>query len=152
MIETEKALKNFFKAAKELKTKLGPVLFQLPPGWNYNKERFIAFVEKLQSKYLYVFEFRNKSWWNDEVLMVLEKNKIAFCIFELDKIKTPKEITADFVYIRLHGPDGKYKGDYSKKMLSSWADSFAKWRKKGKDIFAILIMMKKVMLQKMPWN
>ncbi len=133
--DPQKSVKKFFDASKELKEKFGPVLFQLPPKWKFNKERLKKFLKNLPGKYKYTFEFRNDSWWNDDVLDLLEKNNAAFCIYELEGTKTPKEVTADFVYIRLHGPDGKYQGSYNKKTLSKWADFILECSKNGKDVF-----------------
>lgn len=120
---------------KHLKMKLGPVLFQLPPRWKFNKERFDNFLSILPGKYRYTFEFREKSWWNDDVLELLKEHNCAFCIYELAGTLTPKEITADFVYIRLHGPGDKYQGSYIIKELSGWADVISSWQGKNKDIY-----------------
>ncbi len=127
--------RKFFTRVKHLKKKMGPVLFQLPPHWSYNKKRFQRFIKAMPEKYRYTFEFREKSWWNDEVLNLLKEHNAAFCIYELAGTLTPKEVTADFVYIRLHGPDGKYQGNYSKKQLSGWAGVITAWLKENKDVY-----------------
>jgi uncharacterized protein YecE (DUF72 family) len=44
-------------------------------------------------------------------------------------------VTADFIYVRLHGPDGPYKGRYDKSVLSDWAGAFTAWVRRGKEIF-----------------
>ncbi len=48
---------------------------------------------------------------------------------------SPIVITADFVYVRLHGPKTKYAGNYSDETLSEWADRARLWQKNGKDVF-----------------
>jgi uncharacterized protein YecE (DUF72 family) len=48
---------------------------------------------------------------------------------------SPLEITADFVYMRLHGPGNKYQGKYSKTILKSWAKKCLQWQKEGKDVY-----------------
>ena len=126
--------KKLFTRIKHLKSKLGPVLFQLPPKWRFNKERFEKFLKSLSGRYRYTFEFRDQSWWNDEALELLKKHNAAFCIYELAGTITPKEITADFIYIRLHGPGNKYQGNYSKRELSGWAGAITNWQKK-KDVY-----------------
>jgi uncharacterized protein YecE (DUF72 family) len=133
--DARESIKKFFDSAKELNEKLGPVLFQLPPGWKFDRERLANFLKNLSNKYRYTFEFRNNTWWNDEAFDLLKYNNISFCIYELEGTITPKETTADFVYIRLHGPGKKYQGDYNIKTLSDWADSCIKWKGEGKDIF-----------------
>jgi uncharacterized protein YecE (DUF72 family) len=133
--EPEQSCKIFFDRIKYLENKLGPILFQLPPAWKFNKERFENFLKALPGKYSYTFEFREKSWWNDVVLNLLKEYNSAFCIYELAGTLTPKEITADFVYIRLHGPGDKYRGNYSKKELSVWANAVSAWQTNEKDIY-----------------
>ncbi len=127
--------RKLFTRIKYLRNKLGPVLFQLPPGWGYNGDRFQNFIEAMPDNYRYTYEFRNKEWWNDEVLELLKDHNAAFCIYELAGTLAPKEVTADFVYIRLHGPDGKYQGNYSKKQLSGWAGAISAWQNNNKDVY-----------------
>lgn len=120
----ENALEKFFPPIEELREKMGPILFQLPPKWRVNAERLEEFLAKLGShaKRRYTFEFRELSWLNEEVYDILRKYNAAFCIYDLAGFATPRVISADWAYIRLHGPDGKYQGRYSKAILSNWAD------------------------------
>lgn len=133
--DPEQSIKKLFTRIKYLKEKLGPILFQLPPHWKFNKERLEKFLKALPKDYRYTFEFREKSWWNHEALELLVEYNAAFCIYELAGTITPKEITADFVYIRLHGPGDKYQGDYSKNELTGWAEAISSWQRKNKDIY-----------------
>jgi len=48
---------------------------------------------------------------------------------------SPVKITADFVYIRLHGPGGKYQGSYNNSQLKKWAMQCKMWQKAGKDVY-----------------
>jgi uncharacterized protein YecE (DUF72 family) len=59
----------------------------------------------------------------------------AFCMYHLAGRHSPKEITADFVYVRLHGPEGAYEGRYDTNALSGWAGAFSAWVRQGKEIF-----------------
>ena len=133
--EAGDSVEKFFEGAKELKEKLGPVLFQLPPGWKFDEERLINFTKILPVNHRYTFEFRNDTWWNEDIKKILSEKNIAFCIYELDGKITPKEITSDFIYVRLHGPNGKYQGDYNKKVLSDWAYLIKEWESRRKDVF-----------------
>lgn len=137
--DPQKSLGKFFDRAIGLKEKLGPVLFQLPPnfvaGKEENRERLKDFLKALPQKHRYTIEFRDKSWFNEEIYRLLEEHNVAFCIFELDRLLTPKAVTADFVYIRLHGPGGKYQGKYPQQTLKEWADDFSRWRKGRKDVY-----------------
>ena len=130
----EQVLEEFITNAAVLKSNLGPILFQLPPSWNVNIERLHDFLQTLPLDYRYVFEFRNKTWHNDDVYNLLKKFNCAFCIYELEGYTTPYIITSDFVYIRLHGPGNKYQGDYSDKTLLEWAGRIKSWLS-DKDVF-----------------
>ncbi len=133
--DPEKGVSNFLKNAGYLGNKLGPILFQLPPNWKCNLERLTAFLEFLPKKYRYTFEFRDHRWINDRTVHMLEKNNVAFCIYELAGYSSPREVTADFVYMRLHGPGDKYQGRYDRASLENWAQQFHEWVQGGKEVF-----------------
>jgi uncharacterized protein YecE (DUF72 family) len=128
-------LPQLLERVRLLREKLGPVLFQLPPGWKFDEKRFDAFVAALPAKYRYTFEFRDASWLNDRAYEILKQNDIAFCIYELAGFTSPKEVTAGFIYVRLHGPGNAYQGDYERETLAGWAESFLEWAGRGKEIF-----------------
>jgi uncharacterized protein YecE (DUF72 family) len=115
--------------------KLGPILFQLPPGWNLNVERLEEFLELLPKDMRFAIEFRNETWYDQRVYSLLKKFKCAFCIYELDGHRSPMQVTANFVYVRLHGPGGKYQGSYSRKVLQQWVASIHGWTEEGKDVY-----------------
>jgi len=125
----------FLERISLLKDKLGPVLFQLPPRWHFNIERLGAFLDSLGNGFRYAFEFRDHSWLNREALELLTRHNAAFCIYELEGFSTQEVITADFIYVRLHGPDGAYQGSYSHKALSTWAETFTGWVLQGKQVY-----------------
>lgn len=129
------SVNKFMGRIEALGAKLGPVLFQLPPRWNCNIERLDNFLEILPSKFRYVFEFRDTSWFNDKVYSLLKKKNAAFCIYQLKGLISPKAITADFVYIRLHGPEGAYEGRYTKRQLAGWAGAISAWLREKKDVY-----------------
>ena len=131
----KEGVKKFFDSVKKLNEKLGVILFQLPPKWKINTERLRSFVKVLPKKYRYAFEFREHSWYNDEVYTILRDNNCAFCIYELEHHLSPLQVTADFVYIRLHGPGNKYQGSYSEDTLAGWANKSKIWQDEGKDVF-----------------
>ncbi len=131
----EGGLEHFLDQASKLKEKLGPVLFQLPPGWKVNLERLEEFLSQLPEKYRYTFELRNPTWFTQKVYDLLHKYNCALCIYDLDHFFSPVKVTADFVYIRFHGPDSKYAGNYSRRFLKSWATKINKWRDEGIDVF-----------------
>jgi uncharacterized protein YecE (DUF72 family) len=121
--------------ASALEEKLGPILFQLPPRWRCNPQRLKDFLAALPSGHRYAFEFRDESWFDPRVYEALSRAGAAFCIFELAGLRSPREVTADFVYIRLHGPDGAYQGEYGKNGLAPWAAQFSAWARQGRDVY-----------------
>jgi uncharacterized protein YecE (DUF72 family) len=133
--DVQDALGNLFERIDLLEDKLGPLLFQLPPGWNYNSDRFKIFIGLLPSGYRYTFEFRNHSWCNEEVYELLAKRNISFCIYEIEHHMSPIISTADFVYVRLHGPEGKYQGYYDDSAMKWWSEKVSEWLHKKKDVY-----------------
>jgi uncharacterized protein YecE (DUF72 family) len=128
-------LERLFERVSVLGTKLGPILFQLPPRWRLNAERLEGVLKILPENHRYAFEFRDYSWFDGDVYGLLAKHRAAFCVYDLDGRTSPKEITADFAYVRLHGPDGPYRGRYGAKRLAGWADVFSTWLKEGLDVY-----------------
>jgi uncharacterized protein YecE (DUF72 family) len=126
---------KFISQVRELGKRLGPVLFQLPPSWRVNVERLEGFLSELPGTHRYVFEFRNETWNTPEVYAVLCRHNAALCIFELAGFQSPLEVTADFAYVRLHGPGNKYQGDYSQAQLRTWTKRIEAWRNALKHIF-----------------
>lgn len=126
---------NFMRRVEQLGDRLGPILFQLPPNWHRNTERLQSFLEALDEGPRYAFELRDRSWIDDSVLGLLADAGAAFCIYELDGFLSPMEVTADFVYVRLHGPDGAYRGDYADAALDEWAERIVGWLGEDRDVF-----------------
>ncbi|WP_340105097.1 DUF72 domain-containing protein [Rhodohalobacter sp. 8-1] len=134
--EPKESLENMLEVFGAFGNKLKPILFQLPPNWNFNEDRLRNFLNLLPDDQLTTFEFRDESWINDTALSILEENGAAFCIYDLAGYQSPFEVTAEFVYVRLHGPtDQKYKGKYGKDQLAWWADRLREWRADGKDVY-----------------
>jgi uncharacterized protein YecE (DUF72 family) len=115
--------------------KAGPVLFQLPPNFQADAARLARFIKLLSRRRRYAFEFRHPSWYQANVLRVLSGANIALCLSDHHDAPAPWERTADFLYIRGHGPGGRYKGHYNDKTLRSWASSIAAWKRQRRDVF-----------------
>jgi uncharacterized protein YecE (DUF72 family) len=127
--DPQSSSEKFFLVAERLENKLGPILFQLPPRWKLNIERFAEFLAAIPRGHKYAFEFREDSWHVPEVFALLRKHKAALCIHDFADMKVPKELTADFTYIRFHGPtSAKYWGSYSDDDLKKWAQRIESWR------------------------
>ncbi len=126
---------KFFDRVTVLGRKLGPILWQFPPRWQSNPERLDAFLDAVPRRRRHAFELRDPSWFNDEVNAVLRRHKAAFCIYDFDRRQSPRIVTTDWVYVRLHGPEGKYAGSYSDAALDEWAVWFRTWDTQQKDIY-----------------
>jgi uncharacterized protein YecE (DUF72 family) len=134
--DPENALDNILPRAEHLRKKLGPILFQLPPKWKVNLERLEGLLEILPREHRYAFEFRELSWMDPKVNRLLERYNAAFCIYQLAGYHSPLHITADFAYVRLHGPDaGKYQGSYGRAQLREWAKRIQQWSARLKAVY-----------------
>jgi uncharacterized protein YecE (DUF72 family) len=129
------SLDKFLGASVLLKHKLGPFLFQLPPGWKCDAHRLEEFLSGLPRHNRYVFEFRDRDWFNDQINNLLRKYNCAFCVYDLNRQLSPIEATTDFVYIRLHGPEGPYQGLYDERALERWAEKIKTWHQHNLDVF-----------------
>jgi len=85
--------------------RLGPILFQLPPGFKIDLERLAGFVRLLPRGLRAAFEFRNATWFDEPAYEVLRESNVALCLAENENLETPHVLTADFVYLRLRKPD-----------------------------------------------
>src|SRR3989304_670093 len=118
-----------------LKRSSGPYSFHPPPRWNINTERLRFFLEALPEGYRYAFECRDPSWFHPDVYALLKAHNAAFCIFDFDYMLSPRQVTADFVYIRLPGPAGKYRGQYSDGALRDWAGFIRNAKRRAKAVY-----------------
>jgi len=133
-LNTDESIDRFFDNCLELKNKLSAILWQLPEGFKKNLKRLEDFLKKLKEfKIRNIFEFRNKTWFDEDTYNLLKDYNACLCIADSPLWPKIKVITADFIYLRFHGKENLYSGSYSDKELKEWAN-FAKSTKK--DIFA----------------
>lgn len=133
--EPQDPIALFFSRVELLGDTLGPILFQLPPHWPVNFERLQQFLPALPAKHRYVFEFRDQSWCTTAIYDLLRRHNVAFCMHDWRGMSWPIELTADFTYIRLHGPTGTYQGNYTSRMLRSWAKRIQQWQNNLAEIY-----------------
>jgi uncharacterized protein YecE (DUF72 family) len=115
--------------------RLGVVLFQLPRRFGKNTKRLRDFFHMLPRRYRYAFEFRDKAWYGDDVFELLHDFDVALCISDHADAPAPWVATARHVYVRGHGPSGRYQGSYSAKTLRRWAEAVRRWRSERRDVF-----------------
>ena len=133
--DVEEATWRFLGRAEILGRKLGPILFQLPPNLKINLERLETFLRLLPKTHRYTFEFREKTWMHEETYDLLRSFNAAYCIYEIEYYQSPIIVTADWTYVRLHGPGSKYQGLYGKKGLQPWKQRIEQWRTELKGIY-----------------
>ena len=155
----EAPLANFFASGILcLREKLGPILWQFPPNFGWNAERFAEFFEllprdtraaarlarnhdaKLKGRawtktdaarpIRHAVEIRHESFMVPEFFALLRRHKVAFVVADTaGKWPYAENLTADFVYCRLHGAEQLYVSGYSDQELDWWANRIEHWRK-----------------------
>ena len=134
--DPEEPIERLFSRMRALGRHLGPVLYQLPPGWKLDRDRLEHFLQALPRDTRHVLEFREPSWYADEVLRLLERHRVALCLHDMPGSATGRERVGPFVYVRFHGATGKYGGSYPDDRLRSWAEWLGSERRKGADVYA----------------
>jgi uncharacterized protein YecE (DUF72 family) len=141
-----------------LREKLGPILWQFPPNFGWNAERFTEFFEllphdtraaaKLATNHddklkggawtktdatrpiRHAVEIRHPTFMVPEFFALLRRHNIAFVVADTaSKWPYAEDITADFVYCRLHGAEQLYVSGYNDNELDWWANRIEHWRK-----------------------
>ena len=109
------------------------MLVQLPPNWRANRDRLAEFLHAAPRRIRWAVEFRDPSWLCEEIFDVLRAHNAALCIHDMID-DHPREITADWVYFRYHGP-GPW-GKYSPQALSGQARRIEELLRQGLDVYA----------------
>jgi uncharacterized protein YecE (DUF72 family) len=109
----------FCRTAAGLGSKLGTLLFQLPPTFKRDDSVLAAFIDLLPDGTHAAFEFRHASWHDDTVFALLRRRNLALCVADSDKMSTPVVATADYAYFRLR--DEGYQDDD----IQRWASTIA---------------------------
>lgn len=155
--DVEKPIANFFASGVlALEDKLGPILWQFPPTFKFDPERFETFLAMLPHdtkaalelakgcearmegrSYLQIdrkrplrhaVEIRNESFVDPAFVALLRKYKVALVIADTaGKWPYREDLTSDFVYIRLHGAEELYTSGYTEEALDNWSRRIALW-------------------------
>lgn len=134
--DCEEPIARMMAAARHLEPRLGPILYQLPPHFRVNLDRLEAFLKLLPKDATHVFEFRDKSWIEEETRALLDRHGALFCIHDMAGSATPRWVTGGASYVRFHGCGGKYQGRYPDKRLLDWTDWMVKEARQGRDVWA----------------
>jgi uncharacterized protein YecE (DUF72 family) len=129
-------LRQFVDRVRGLKHHLGPILYQLPPHWRYDRERLREFLALLPADLVHVFEFRNRSWMVDDALALLDAHGASLCVHDLQPGFDRKVAVGQVAYVRFHGTAPGYAGGYSTAMLRPWARWLCAEAARGRAAFA----------------
>ena len=122
--------------ARWLGDKLAAVLWQLPAKFGKNLDRLETFANALHcwDKVQHVIEFRHPSWFDNEVAACLRQHHITLCLSDAADWPLWDTVTANMVYLRLHGHTRTYASAYSGKSLQRWAQRIHSWHRQGKQV------------------
>ena len=122
-------VRQFLETAATLGSKLGALLFQLPPNLKQDLALFDAFLDTFPPRVRAAFEFRHASWLDDDVYARLRARNLALCVADSEKLSTPVEITADYAYFRLRDEG------YTRDEIRRWAGVMRERTAHCQDVF-----------------
>ena len=159
--DVEAPLANFFASGLfNLRRKLGPILWQFPPNFRFDRQKLTTFLELLprdtaaalklarrrdsrmagrsrlaidaQRPLRHAMEIRHESFCDASFIELLREHNIGLVIAETaQRFPMMHDITADFVYMRLHGDKTLYQSGYSDRALDKWARRIEAWHRGG---------------------
>lgn len=136
LLDCEEATDQFIALARPLGPALGPLLYQLPPSLHKNLERLDAFLSRLPTDLEHVVEFRHRSWYDKDVLALLDRHGAGFVTHDLVGLTSPRWASGRTAYVRFHGTGGKYRGRYSDEQMDDWAEWLKNQRELGRSAWA----------------
>jgi uncharacterized protein YecE (DUF72 family) len=129
-------LERLFANVRALGSRLGPVLYQLPPHWTCDVRRLDAFLDLLPRDVLQAVEFRDPSWYGDDTFDTLERHGVSLCLHDMRGPASPRLAVGPFVYVRFHGSGPRYGGAYPDSTLADWSEWLAAQRTRGLSVYA----------------
>jgi uncharacterized protein YecE (DUF72 family) len=129
------SIKLILERLEPLGDAFGPLLWQLPPFLKPDIGLLAEFLDALPESRRQTIEFRDPAWYSAATFHVLADHDTALCISDHAAAPAPFEATASFVYLRGHGPGGRYFGSYATDMLQGWADRIMGWQGEGRSVF-----------------
>ncbi|MEW6218041.1 MAG: DUF72 domain-containing protein [Thermodesulfobacteriota bacterium] len=125
-------LARLYQAVDELGEKLGPILCQLPPSLVFAEQLLVDFCQALDGRRRHALEVRHPSWLGALARKIMADHNLALCIADAaGRYPYHEELTADFVYLRLHGAESLYGSLYREEQLAAWAGKLAAWGRPG---------------------
>ena len=133
--DCEEPLDRMMAPFSHLQSALGPILYQLPPRFRLNLGRLENFLTLLPKDVTNVFEFRDASWYVDDVFQLLDRYGASICTHDMSGMEVPRVAVGAAAYVRFHGGVGKYWGRYSDERLIDWADWMLEQGRNGRVVW-----------------
>ena len=134
--DPDEPIHRFFERADELKSRLGPVLYQLPPNWSLDLDRFEKFLAALPRNHAHAVEFREPSWYDERVYALLREHGVALCLHDMQGSASERIVVGPFIYVRFHFGTSRYGGKYEDWRLDDWAAWLSARIDEGLSVFA----------------
>lgn len=138
----EEDVERFFNVVEAAGNKKGCILVQFPPGLGSANagelNALLQYITQLNTNCAWkiAVEFRNRSWYQEDIYAMLEFYKAGMVIQDIPKSATPMiEHRSDFIYRRFHGPSGNYRDSYAEYFLSEYATYIREWLDEGKTVY-----------------
>jgi uncharacterized protein YecE (DUF72 family) len=140
LADPETSMGKFFENASGLGDKIGVILFQLPPRWEYDPERLKIMLDYLDNQKIIpnlrsALEIRDESWYNPECFELLRQHNVSLVLADQPGFAAEGPLTASFVFVRRHGPGAMYASNYPEESLQADARKIKTWMGEGKDVY-----------------
>ncbi len=123
MNDSDQDIKDFYKVVADgLKDKLAGILWQFPPGFSYSEDRLELLMEKLDTGFKNVIEFRHESWWRINVIQQLAAKNIVFCNPSYPGLPHEMVKNTSVGYFRFHGIPKLFYSEYPSVELKIFYD------------------------------
>ncbi len=139
--DVKESLLRLAETIAPLKSKIECLLWQLPPNFKKDEQRLKTFCQQLRKiKILntthHAFEFRERSWFHEDVYSVLREFRYCLCLFDSPQIKADEILTCPYVYLRYHGSSTRYASNYSQDELKHWINKMRALKNRIHTIYA----------------
>jgi uncharacterized protein YecE (DUF72 family) len=133
-------VETFMGVIDHIGEKSGCLLIQFPPGLSITGigqlTHLLSLVTEYNDRWKLAVEFRHRSWYVDEVYQLLQSANASLVIHDLPASAAPlRETAEDFIYLRFHGPEGRYRGSYRDDFLYEYAGYINDWLQDGKTVY-----------------
>jgi uncharacterized protein YecE (DUF72 family) len=134
--DPEEPVQRFMERARALGPKLGPILIQLPPRFGLDLDLLDGALEQFPRSLRVAVEFRDETWYVDEIRALLERRGVALCLADSPRRKQPAWRTTDWAFVRFHEGRGAHAPGYGRDALRRWVERIGELWPASQDVFA----------------